>query len=374
MARLKTLPWQGPTRASLGRLLARQVHAVLLHGPAGIGKLDLALDEADSLLCEQRAADGSACGRCAGCALVAAGNHPDLKIVRPEALAELDPRGSQAPEGEPAESRSPSGSADSKTRASREIKIEQIRAVSEWVTLSTHRGGNRVIVIEPAESLTVPASNALLKVLEEPPPRTVFLLISQRIDRTLPTLRSRCALVRVPLPPPTIAVQWLEQQGGADSAQRLLEAGGAPLTAAQADRNGLAPDLRERLLGLLRKGTGLTGAAVVSAVPRDAPVAGSVALFQRWGWDFLAFSLAGIVRYHPDEVAALRQLGGKWQIADACSWIAELNVARSYADHPLNAKLAVEGMLLSYMRSINGLRESSPGFELAMESSSKVES
>jgi len=89
-------------------------------------------------------------------------------------------------------------------------------------------------------------------------------------------------------------------------------------------------------------------------VPRDVPVAGSVALFQRWGWDFLAFSLAGTVRYHPDEIAAIRQLGTKWQAVPACTWMAELRIARSFADHPLNAKLAIEGMLLSYVRSING--------------------
>jgi DNA polymerase III subunit delta' len=375
MARLKALPWQDATRGLLRQLLERQVHAVLLHGASGIGKLDLALDVADSLLCEQRPADGAACGRCVGCALVAAGNHPDLRVIRPEALAELESSSARsASEDEPASAPSaPSGSpAESKTRASREIRIEQIRDLSDWVTLTTHRGGPRVIVIEPAESMNIPASNALLKVLEEPPPRTVFLLVSHRIDQTLPTLRSRCALVRVPLPPSAIAVRWLEQQGIEQAPQRLLEAGGAPLMAAQAERSGLAPELRERLLGLLRRGAGLTAGAVVSAVPREAPIAGSVALFQRWGWDFLAFSLAGTVRYHPQEAAALRQLGGKWQIAQACSWIAELDAARLHSDHPLNAKLAVEGRLLSYIRSINGPRETST--ESAMQSGSRVES
>ena len=59
MARLKAPPWQAAARQSLGQLLARQVHAVLLHGAAGIGKLDLALDTAETLLCEQRAADAA---------------------------------------------------------------------------------------------------------------------------------------------------------------------------------------------------------------------------------------------------------------------------------------------------------------------------
>jgi DNA polymerase-3 subunit delta' len=354
MARLKALPWHDAARAAIGQLLARQVHAVLLHGAAGIGKLDLALDTAEALLCERRFQDGSPCGRCPGCTLVAAANHPDLRIVRPEALAEADSRIGQAPGEEPAEGASAGAPAESRGRASREIRIEQIRDLSEWITLSTHRGGARVIVIEPAESMNTPASNALLKVLEEPPARTLFLLVSHRVDETLPTLRSRCALLRVRLPAPAIALGWLQQQGVGQPQQRLIEAGGAPLVAAQAERSGLAPELRDRLLALLRKGARLAAAEVVATVPRDVPVAGSVALFQRWGWDFLAFSLAGTVRYHPDEIPAMRQLGAKWQVPQACSWMSELRIARSFADHPLNAKLAIEGILLSYVRSING--------------------
>jgi DNA polymerase-3 subunit delta' len=354
MARLKALPWQGAARGAIARLLARHVHALLLHGAAGIGKLDLALDAAESLLCEQRQSDGSPCGRCPGCALVAAGNHPDLRIVRPEALVEPDARAGQGQDDEAGEPRSAATPSESRSRASREIRIEQIRDLSEWVTLSTHRGGPRVIVIEPVESLNLPASNALLKVLEEPPPGTVFFLVSHRVEQTLPTLRSRSALVRVPLPSPAIALAWLEQQGIEHPRQRLIEAGGAPLAAAQADRDGLSPELRDRLLALLRKGTRLAAADVVAAVPRDVPIAGSVALFQRWGWDFLAFSLAGTVRYHPDEIAAMRQLGARWRVTQACCWMTELRIARSFAEHPLNAKLAIEGMLLSYVQSING--------------------
>jgi DNA polymerase-3 subunit delta' len=354
MARLKALPWNGAARVSIGQLLARQVHAVLLHGAAGIGKLDFALDTAEALLCEQRLNDGTACGRCPGCALTAAGNHPDLRIVRPEALTEPDQRAAQAAYDEAADIRPVVAPTESRARSSREIRIEQIRDLSEWVSLTTHRGGPRVIVIEPAESMNTPACNALLKVLEEPPPRTVFLLVSDRVDETLPTLRSRCALVRVPLPSSAIALAWLEQQGVAQPQQRLIEAGGAPLTAARAERSGLVPELHGRLLGLLRRGAQLTAAEVVATVPRDAPVAGSVALFQRWGWDFLAFRLARTVRYHPGEIAAMQQLETRWQVAHVCSWMSELRTARSFADHPLNAKLAIEGMLLSYVRSIHG--------------------
>ena len=345
MARLKALPWQHQIRAWIVQLLARPVHAVLLHGPAGIGKLDLALDTAERLLCERRPRSENACGQCAGCMLVGAGSHPDLHIVRPDALVESEAAASDdSGRGEGVEGGG---------RASREIRIEQVRSLAESIMLTTHRGGLRVIVIEPAESMNTPACNALLKVLEEPPAGTVFLLVSHRIDQTLPTVRSRCALVRVPLPPTAQAAAWLEERGVERARQRLIEAGGSPLLAAQVGHDALPADLRGRFLGLLRKGAGLTPAEVVAAVPREAPVGGSVALFQRWGWDFLAFNLAGTVRYHPDEVAAFRGLAGRWRALRACSWLAELRAVRASADHPLNAKLAVEGMLLSYVQSIN---------------------
>ena len=361
MAHLSALPWHAETGATIDRLLARGVHAVLLHGPAGIGKLDLALETAGGLLCEGRGENGAPCGSCHGCALIAAGNHPDLCLVRPAALADAELRPSGEPDGDAAEGRSGTASGEGKGRAAgRQIEIDQIRELSSWATLSTHRGGARVIVLEPVEAMKAPASNALLKILEEPPARTVFLLVSHRIDETLPTLRSRCALVRVPLPPEAVAVRWLESQGIEQPRRRLIEAGGAPLPAAQADRNGLTPELRDLLLGLLRKGARLTPAELAGCVPRDVPVAASVALFQRWGWDFLSFSLAGTVRYHSDETAALRQLGTHWQVPQACSWIGELQLARSFADHPLNAKLAIEGMLLAYVRSIHGT-PASPG-------------
>ena len=347
MARLRALPWNRPARASIVQLLARPVHAVLLHGAAGIGKLDLALDTAEWLLCERRPRGENACGQCAGCVLVAAASHPDLRIVRPDALSQ-----SEAATSDDGGSADGAGT-EAGGRASREIRIEQVRDLADWIVLTTHRGGVRVIVLEPAESMNAPSCNALLKVLEEPPEGTVFLLVSHRIDHTLPTVRSRCALLRVPLPPAVPAIAWLQERGVEQARQRLIEAGGSPLLAAQVGHDALTPELRGRLLGLLRKGAELTPAEVVAMVPREAPIAGSVALFQRWGWDFLAFQMAGTVRYHPDEVAAFQGLAGRWRPARACSWLADLRALRAYADHPLNAKLAVEGMLLSYAQSIN---------------------
>src|SRR5206468_1148966 len=135
-------------------------------------------------------------------------NHPDYRRVRPEALEDDAPAG----EGDEAAAGDTDKKAKSKT-ASKDIKIEQVRALSDFMNISTHRQGLRVVVLYPAEALNMPASNALLKTLEEPPPGTVFLLASNGLDRLLPTILSRCRKFALPMPDHAQALAWLQAQG-----------------------------------------------------------------------------------------------------------------------------------------------------------------
>ena len=181
------LPWQLETARNWLGNRERFAHAWLVHGLAGIGKLDFAVAAAASLLCETPQ-DGLACGHCAACAWFASGNHPDLRRIRPEAIAVEE--GAEA--AEQAEDAEPVAGSASKRAPSKEIRIDQIRALESWFNTATHRGGWRVALLYPAHALNVVSANALLKVLEEPPPHTVFLLVADAPDRLLPTLVSRC--------------------------------------------------------------------------------------------------------------------------------------------------------------------------------------
>src|SRR5690606_27063109 len=100
---------------------------------------------------------------------------------------------------------------------SKEIKIDQIRALADFMNISTHRQGMRVILLYPAEALNTAAANALLKTLEEPPPNTMFLLVSNSLDRLLPTILSRCRKFALTMPGKDEALQWLNEQGVADA-------------------------------------------------------------------------------------------------------------------------------------------------------------
>lgn len=226
--------WRG-LRERHGR--GRLPHALLLTGPAGTGKEAFGRALAAGLLCSEPDAEGRPCGACMSCKLAAAGAHPDLLWVAPQE--------------------------DSKF-----IRIDQVRALIAALGLKSQFGGHRIAVVTPAECMNAAAANSLLKTLEEPGPETLLLVITALPGRLPATVRSRCQLLRFPLPEPAAAAPWLAGQG-VDAPERLLAAArGAPLDALRlaredglARRDALFADFRELLQG------------------RGDPVA----LAQRWG-------------------------------------------------------------------------------------------
>jgi DNA polymerase III subunit delta' len=352
------LPWHAAVWPSIQPLRARGVHALLLHGAAGIGKKSLAMDIARGALCEAPLTDGHGCGQCTGCALTSAGSHPDLRVVVPDTLAVW--RGTASEEDGDSEGLAPeeieevpadAGGAKPK-RISREIRIEQVRALADFVSTSTHRGGTRVMVLAPAELLNGPSANALLKMLEEPPPGSLFVLTTDALDDVLPTIRSRCVLVRVPAPTRPAALFWLSAKEVDDPETALAAAGGAPLTAlAQLSGTSLDADVRAMLLDLLGRGAQLSAAEIAARVPKTVPVAPTLALFQRWGWDLLALSTvraASAVRYHPSAAAALGRIAAQSDAGALLTWLSRLTAYRLAQDHPLNSRLVIEAALLDY--------------------------
>ncbi len=203
------LPWQASALAALAGARERLPHALLVHGLAGIGKHAFALHLAQALLCEAPRADGTACGECAGCRYAVAGQHPDLMRLE---LTTLDEES-----GEPVRAET--------------IAVERVRALIDFVQLTSHRQGMKVGVIAPADRMNVSAVNALLKTLEEPPPRTHLILVTDQPGRLLATVRSRCRHVLAPRPTANEAREWLIAHGVADPESLLAQAGGAPLAA-----------------------------------------------------------------------------------------------------------------------------------------------
>ena len=332
-------PWQEDAWTRLQAMRGRLPHAILFHGPAGIGKADFIEAFAQALLCENVRPDGHACGACASCGWFVQGNHPDYRRVRPEALED------EAPAAEGDEAPAEEKKTKSKT-ASKEIKIEQVRALADFMNISTHRQGLRVVVLYPAEALNMPASNALLKTLEEPPPGTVFLLASNGLDRLLPTILSRCRKFALPMPDHAQALAWLETQGVNDADGWLREQGGAPLAALTQAETGSREEL-DSLLQVLAQPS--VDAALRSADKLSkAPLASLVAWQQRWLYDVFSYKLSGVIRYYPRYQRELAALAGRVHVANLMQAIKSTNERRAVADHPLSPKLFVEDMLLDY--------------------------
>ena len=330
-------------RAELERLLqdrARLPHALLLHGRKGIGKTEFAHGLAASLLCE--APEGAlACGACEACRWFSQGNHPDYREVIPEA-AEEDTEGEA--EGAP--------KADAKK--SLVIKVDQIRAQADFIALTTHRAGFRVLVIRPAEALHPAAANALLKTLEEPPPATVIVLVSDQPSRLLATVRSRCRTLALPMPAADEALRWLASEGVAEPRVALSVAGGAPLLARELAQPGEA-QLRQRVIAELARPSGSDPLAFAERIDRAA-LDRTIYWMQTWVHDLMRLHAGAPVRHHTDFGPAAQ---AKARAADPDALFdleRELRAARRLASHPLNARLVAEHLLMTYNRATSGAK------------------
>ncbi|MGV8892477.1 MAG: DNA polymerase III subunit delta' [Burkholderiaceae bacterium] len=339
-------PWHQTAWQQLQQQRDRMPHAILLHGAQGIGKTVFAERLAQAVLCDKPDASGHGCGQCASCGWFARYSHPDYRRVRPEIL---EPDGGAAEDGDSDDGKKSSKS----TRApSKEIKIDQIRALASFMNISTHRHGKRVIVLYPAEALNEMAANALLKTLEEPAPDTLFLLVTNSIDRLLPTILSRCRKFALNMPSNEQALAWMQKQGISDAADWLAQEGGAPLAASAQAQAGNREEI-DALLALLAKPSAealLKTAERLQKVPATKLVTG----LQRWLFDLIALKLAGKIRYYPAYHVVLAALVKRIETDALLRILKATNQRRAIAEHPLSAKLFVEDMLLDYLTLFSG--------------------
>lgn len=230
---MSVTPWLADawTQLAARRAAARFPHAVLVAGPAGLGKREFVAALVASLLCTKPGADGRPCGGCRGCAWVAAGSHPDRVAISYGLRDDGQPR--------------------------TEIVVDQVRELSARLAMRPHAGGWQVATIDPADRLNPNAANALLKTLEEPAADTVIVLVADEPTRLPATIRSRCQLVEARFPDRTLALAWLAGQGidAAEAGDALALAAGNPgaaLASCRGDSRELARAVATDLAELLR--------------------------------------------------------------------------------------------------------------------------
>lgn len=245
------LPWQVSQWDQISRQFKNRqlAHAYLLCGESGLGKALFASKFAHRMLCLQ-ADTYSACGECKNCFLGGAHYHPDIVTISPE-------------------------------QGSKDIKIEQIRLLLEFVNRTSHAGSHKVVIIEQAHRLNRSAANALLKTLEEPTGDTYLFLVSD-VSGSLPlTIRSRCQRLLFSAPPLTDAAGWLAGRMEADQVQPSLMATNCrPLLALRYADDGLVENRQQflrKLAEILQNQSSIQGVVKFASTIGELQVLGYLA-------------------------------------------------------------------------------------------------
>jgi len=318
-------------RRSVAR--GRVAHAYLLAGPRNIGKTTLALRLAQALLCERTG--GDPCLECRGCRRAERGNHPDLRWTSLAAQA----------------------ATERSETASRELKIGTVREWQRDIDLRPFEAQQRVFVLEDAQALNDSSSNALLKTLEEPPPYAVLILSAHGSGELLPTIVSRCRVLRLrPLGRATVA-------GALSERYNISEQDAALLAAWSAGRIGWAfeaaehPELLEQQQQRLDELVRLGGATHVErlrwAEERAKEYRGEQAaalewlrLWQSWWRDVLLVQVVqGVGITHLDRRAALGKLAGV-DSSEVAVFLNRIDAAQQQLADNVNPQLAFENLVL----------------------------
>lgn len=308
----------------------RVPHALLLTGPEGLGKLELARAFVALLLCNQPSASG-ACGSCAACVQLQAGSYPDFHEITLEE--------------------------DDKGKLRRQIVVDQIRELSAKLALTSRQGGWKVALIHPADAMNVNAANSLLKTLEEPAARSLLLLVTHRPAALSATIRSRCQQLAIARPDTAVATAWLQEQGARQPETALAFSGRAPLRAQELMRDGFLEQRREILQRVaavrMRGASAVTVAAELEKIDLSAVI------------EFLDAVTEDLVRLlqlpaehvrlrNPDLHNSLKTLIEGLDLVALHRYREVLKDARRLADTSVNPRLLLESLLLPWAAGMSG--------------------
>jgi DNA polymerase III subunit delta' len=329
----------------LVRGIGQRGHALLVHGPGDVGQFTFGQALAAAWLCENPASNNLACGQCVSCKLLSSGTHSDYRLLVPDALRValgLDSGDEDTGDDKP-----------SKAKPSKEIRIDAVRSALDWAHSTSARGRAKVLLIHPADALNMVAANALLKTLEEPPGRLRLVLTTQDPDVLLPTVRSRCQRLPLPMPERGVALAWLAEQGvgSVEDAEVLwAAAGGRPGDALALSNDGITAQTWSELPQAVRRGQAQTA----------WPLPRLVDALQKLCLDLLALEQGAAARYFSAE--ALKPLAGaKPSMAALLEWSQMLMQAARHAEHPWHSGLKAEALFAHAQALWQTPRNAGPG-------------
>ncbi|MGB0849357.1 MAG: DNA polymerase III subunit delta' [Thiolinea sp.] len=294
----------------------RLPHALLFNAEKDCGHDEFVFDFAKSLLCLQAQNHGVACNECRSCEVFQAASHPDFIQIKVPDDKQI-------------------------------ISVDQIRTLNQFLELSRSYSPVRIAIICDAEAMNINAANSLLKTLEEPVANTHILLYSHQANSLLPTIRSRCQQIRMPLPIKAEAISWLSSMlpTGESPESLLALSAGRPLSALQLIDGDLAEKRHLWMKQLLDLLTGQVAFATISTdwskQDKRQLIDWQITLVQ----NMLRERVTGIIPAQEadqelnNQLAQLMASRDLWQLSDG------LMQLKALAAHPLNAQLFAENML-----------------------------
>ena len=319
---MSLLPWHQDIWHALSTRRAAQTlpHAILLVGPDGIGKQQLARTFTASLLCDQGGADGSSCGKCHACSLFTAGSHPDFHHCAP-------------------------------LEDSRQIRIDQIRELAQKSALTSSIGRYQVFLVAPADAMNPHAANAFLKTLEEPSPDSAIVLLAERPGNLPATISSRCQRYQIHPPTNELALEWLASRDDWPEEQcrtALAAAGGTPLLAQSILAEEHAGKLTQAVEVLMAAGEGRADPVALAKQWQDDWLGARLDWWRRWLRDFAWIQAAGSDFFGSGAPQRLQRLTATVDLLSLLRYLDRLNRARGLLESSIRQDLLVEDLLICW--------------------------
>lgn len=302
-------------------------HALIFKGKEGIGKHDFTITFAKSYLCQSPLTNYLPCETCSSCNWFPQ-SHPDFKHISP--IESDDDEFSKR-----------------KIFRKKNIVIDQIRELSEYLELSAHEEkGKRIVLIEPAEALNQSASNALLKILEEPPENTLFILVTSQSQKLIATIRSRCQLLDLPAPSLEEVRLFLTDKKIIYDESLLSFTSGSPFNAIKELENQLERDV---IAQLLAQGHRIDVTKVNYGILTQG-LDWTINIIQKWIFDLLLSFHTHQNYYFKKEEARIHSQAKQLNLNTLLSFSNELNELKKIASHPLNQELQLQNIFIKFKR------------------------
>ena len=315
-------PWQKKTWDSLFLNKTKMPHAFIFYGTQSIEINSFVSELVKSFLCSKPSIDNFACNECQNC-LWGEAHHPDLKIVDND----LD-----------------------KDQSANIINVSNVRKIKKFLELTSHQSnGKKIVVLYNAEKLTVAASNALLKTIEEPPNDCLIILTINDLANILPTVTSRCRLVSFPKPSNVEAKEVLEKTNNSDLIHNLNLYNNSPLELI---------DDKDKLLNIntilieLKKGKEID-LMKINNIWIDNGLVWIVNLLQKWSHELLLSKLSGGYTYFPGDKQVVHDLSLKANLSKLLTFQKSLIKIKSYAKTAVNKEINLNSVMIEYKKIFN---------------------